>query len=108
YVGYQTSRNEISTIEIVIDDVDTGQVGSSELGSLERSAREVAALQRGKFEIDARQVGTACVQPFQIGGFQDCAHQAHRLVAHVGTQICIRDRSTDEARAGEIGSDARA
>src|SRR4029077_18357452 len=43
----------------------------------------------------------------QIGGFQHRAHETHRLVAHVGAHMGVRDRGSDKARAGGVGSYAR-
>ena len=66
-----------------------------------------APFSEAEFEIDPGQVGAARVQPFEIGGFQHRAHEPHRLVAHVGAQVRTRDRGPDEARASEIGRNAR-
>jgi hypothetical protein len=60
-----------------------------------------------EFEVNAGQIGAARVQPFQIRGFQHSADEAHRLVAHVGTQIRAGDRGSDEARASQVSCNVR-
>jgi hypothetical protein len=33
--------------------------------------------------------------------------EAHRLVAHIGAQVCARDRGSDKARTSQIGCNPR-
>ena len=71
-------------------------------------AGEIGAGKLGETQVRPREIGPRKIHAAEIRGFERRAHEAHRLVLFVRAAIRVFELSADEARAGQVGGDARA
>ena len=94
----QERRGEIGAAEVAVFELRACKIRAAEIGAGEIAIRQIGVLQIGEAQIGAREIGAAQDSALKVRGSQHAAHEAHRLVAHVGARIGARELRTGKAR----------